>query len=117
MPPSDDSYEKPVLVSQHLTKPMVLNPTNTKIIAALVGSADAMQWIGKSINVYHDRSVRDAHQQVVGGLRIQAVQQMQQPAPMAPIQYPPATPSGSGTSQQQGPEGTPPANFDPDVPF
>jgi hypothetical protein len=50
-------------------KPMVLNPTNGKLIARALGSKESDNWVGKDIELFHDRNVTYGGQ-LTGGIRV-----------------------------------------------
>jgi hypothetical protein len=54
-----------------LEKPMTLNSTNGQIIAAIVGSGEFEDWVGKQIVLYRDPNVSFAGK-LVGGIRCRA---------------------------------------------
>lgn len=49
-------------------KPMVLNGTNLKLASMAIGSPNTEDWIGKTIELYHDPSITFGDK-LVGGLR------------------------------------------------
>ena len=69
---------------QQLDKPMTLNSTNGQMIAAITGSEDFDDWIGKNIVLYRDPNISFGGR-VVGGIRIRAPKEGYQP----PIQTAP----------------------------
>ena len=52
-------------------KPMVMGSTTLQLAAMILGSKNTDDWIGKSIEVYHDPSVTFGDK-LVGGLRFRA---------------------------------------------
>lgn len=60
--------------------PMLLNKTNLRLLAAMFGD-DTDDWIGKTVEVYHDPTISYAGQ-LVGGLRVR------QPRPPKPRRRP-----------------------------
>lgn len=54
-----------------LDKPLVLNITNGKLIAAIVGSDEACDWVGKKVILYNDKTIMFAGQ-LTGGIRVKA---------------------------------------------
>ena len=65
-------------------KPMLLNKTNMRILVTLYGT-DTDGWLGKQVVVYNDPNVIFGGQ-LVGGLRLKAVQQSRRPAPAPPVE-------------------------------
>ncbi len=78
---SDTPEEKYTLTFKEFEKPLVLNMTNGQLIAAIVGSEDFDDWIGKQIVLYNDKTVSFAGR-ITGGIRIRAIRQ--QTGPGAP---------------------------------
>lgn len=60
-----------VLYFKELDKPMVLNKTNGMLLAAITGSEEFDDWIGKQIILFNDKSVMFAGE-FTGGIRIRA---------------------------------------------
>ena len=56
---------------QGIDKPMILNSTNGQIIAAIAGSDDSDDWIGKEVVVYQDPNIFFGGKRV-GGIRVRA---------------------------------------------
>ena len=54
-----------------MDKPLVLNSTNGQIIAAITGSEDSDDWIGKQIIVYQEPNIFFGGRRV-GGIRVRA---------------------------------------------
>lgn len=54
-----------------IDKPMILNSTNGQIIAAIAGSEDSDDWIGKQIVVYQEQNIFFGGRRV-GGIRVRA---------------------------------------------
>jgi len=54
-----------------LPKPLVLNSTNGQLIAAITGSEDFDNWIGKQVVLYNDKTVSFAGK-LTGGIRVKA---------------------------------------------
>jgi len=68
----DGSELKPVMTFvEEGVKPMVLNKTNMKLLAAIHGTEPA-DYLGKQIGVYCDPTVTNPGGQMVGGLRLTA---------------------------------------------
>jgi len=65
--------EKWTMTFKELDKPLVLNPTNGQLIAAITGSEESDGWIGKQIMLYNDPTVSFAGK-LTGGIRVRAVQ-------------------------------------------
>lgn len=59
------------LVFDELDKPMTLNSTNGQIIAAIVGSEEFGDWVGRKIVLYRDPNVSFGGK-LVGGIRCRA---------------------------------------------
>ena len=68
---SDSPEEKYVLTFREFEKPLVLNMTNGQLIAAIVGSEDFDDWIGKRIVLYNDKNVSFGGR-LTGGIRVRA---------------------------------------------
>ena len=62
---------KYVLHFQENIKPMVLNTTNAQLIAAVLGSEETDDWIGKRVCLYDEKTVMYAGK-LVGGIRVRA---------------------------------------------
>jgi hypothetical protein len=56
---------------KELPKPLVLNSTNGQLIAAITGSEEAEDWIGKKVVLYNDKAVSFAGK-ITGGIRVRA---------------------------------------------
>jgi len=65
------------LTFKELEKPLVLNSTNGQIIAAITGSEESDDWIGKKIVLYAEPNVFFGGK-MTGGIRVRA------PKPQAP---------------------------------
>lgn len=52
-----------------LEKPMVLNLTNGQLIAAITGSEELGDWIGKQVVLYNDKNVSFGTK-ITGGIRV-----------------------------------------------
>lgn len=52
-------------------KPLVLNMTNGQLIAAITGSGDFDNWLGKQIVLFNDKTVMFAGK-LTGGIRVRA---------------------------------------------
>lgn len=97
---------------REIEKPMVLNSTNTQLIAKICGSEETDDWTGKQVVLYNDPSVSFAGK-VMGGIRVRAPRNRPNPQVAPP----------AATDKPQGPrtpEPTPaPASpiEDDDVPF
>lgn len=63
--------KKWTLMFEELEKPLVLNSTNGQLIAAIVGSDEADEWVGKKVVLYNDKTVSYAGK-ITGGIRIRA---------------------------------------------
>lgn len=63
-----------------LEKSMTLNSTNGQIIAAIIGSKESADWIGKQIVLYRDPNVSFGGK-LVGGIRCRAPKTSQQNIP------------------------------------
>ncbi len=78
-------------------KPMVLNSTNGQIIAAITGSEETDNWIGKKIVLYDDPNVSFGGK-LVGGIRVRAPRgkaataPAPKPGPVAPPEEDPEIP-------------------------
>lgn len=72
-------------------KPMVLNATNMQIIAAICGSENTDDWIGKKVVLYSDPNI-SFQGKLVGGIRARA--------PKNPAARPPAAPPANGRMAQ-----------------
>ncbi len=59
------------LTFNELEKPMVLNSTNGQLIAAIAGSGESEDWIGRKIVLYNDKTVSFGGQ-ITGGIRVRA---------------------------------------------
>lgn len=76
VPQTGKKQEKPVLVFEENIKPMILNPTNSRNITAVVGSNYVEDWKGQKVIIYIDQKIK-LRKDVVEGLRIK----MQKPTP------------------------------------
>ena len=65
---SDQQSKWAVHWKERDVQPMLLNKTNLRILAAMLGD-DTDNWIGKEVEVYHDPSISYGGQ-LVGGLRV-----------------------------------------------
>lgn len=75
----DDEPEYKWLIRfKEFAKPMVLNATNIKRLAKACTSEETDDWVGKQVILYVDPDVEFAGN-VVGGLRIRAHKQAQEP--------------------------------------
>lgn len=72
--------ERWTLSFREFEKPMVLNSTNGQIIAAITGSGESDDWIGKKIVLYVDPNVSFGGK-LVGGIRCRAPKGQTVPAP------------------------------------
>lgn len=63
-----------------LDKPLILNSTNGQIIAAIAGSGDSEDWVGKQIVLYSDPNIFFGGK-MVGGIRVRAPKNQSSPAP------------------------------------
>ncbi len=63
-------------------KGFILKPTNGKLIAVVIGSADFDDWIGKKIVLFIDPTI-DFGGDVVGGIRCRAPKNQTEPEPIA----------------------------------
>jgi hypothetical protein len=70
-PDGADPEEKWVLHCNELNKPMVLNSTNIRALAAICGSEDTDGWAGKKIVLVNDPNVSFAGK-MTGGIRVRA---------------------------------------------
>lgn len=94
-------------------KPLVLNSTNGQIIAAIMGSDEAEDWIGKKIVLYIEPSVSYGGR-VTGGIRVRAVRNQ----PASPQKAPEANPEPQtlGTPNPEYKEGAAPEDdIDPET--
>ncbi len=73
-------------------KPMVLNSTNSQLVAHALGSEETDDWTGKKIVLYNDPNVAFGGK-LIGGIRVRAART--HPAPAAPP-IKPAGNSGAG---------------------
>ena len=64
-----DPEPKWCLLFHEEEKPLVLNSTNIQLCAAIFGSDDSDQWLGKQIVLYTDPTVMFAGK-VMGGIRV-----------------------------------------------
>lgn len=62
------------LILKELEKPWILNSTNGQIIAAIVGSGEFKDWLGRKIVLYIDHNVSFGGK-LVGGIRCRAPKQ------------------------------------------
>lgn len=69
-------------------KPMTLNSTNGKIIAAITGSEELNDAIGKNIVLYRDKTISFGDR-IVGGIRCRAPKPGYQAPPLVPDEPPP----------------------------
>jgi len=76
---SEEPRIKWTLSFKELDKPLVLNTTNGQIIAAMVGSDESDDWIGRQIVLYKDPNVSFAGK-LVGGIRCRAPKNLPAPA-------------------------------------
>jgi hypothetical protein len=76
--PGAEEELKWCLVVAEFEKPMVLNATNSQLIAAALGSEETDDWAGKKIVLYNDPNVSYAGK-LIGGIRVRAPRN--QPAP------------------------------------
>lgn len=94
-----------VINFEELEKPLVLNVTNGQIIAALLGSEESDDWIGKQIVLWNDMTVMYKGE-IKGGIRVRPIRgQGQSPA------QPPAAAKGEYRGEQ------PPPVDESDIPF
>lgn len=70
----DDPEYKWAIRFEEFGKPMILNATNIKRIVKAMGTNESEEWAGKKVVLYVDHDIEFAGN-VVGGLRIKAVQQ------------------------------------------
>ena len=83
---ADDEPEmKWCLTFQEDVKPMVLNKTNSNLIASITGKPDTDDWPGEKIVLYNDPTIMFAGK-MVGGIRVRAPKNK----PAAPIKAAPA---------------------------
>jgi hypothetical protein len=75
--PPDEKY---ALYFNELEKPLVLNQTNGKRIAKIVGSDEFDDWIGKVVVLYNDEMI-EFQGEIVGGIRVKAVRQQEESPP------------------------------------
>jgi hypothetical protein len=68
--------EKWCLYFKEADKPFVLNITNGNLIAAITGSEDFDDWVGKQIVLFNDVTVQFAGK-VTGGIRVRASKRQQ----------------------------------------
>src|SRR5215471_348566 len=68
--PGKGETTETVIYSDNGIKPFICNPTNAKRIAQTVGSRKSKDWIGKTIQLFSDPSVRNLKGETVGGLRV-----------------------------------------------
>src|SRR6185503_4794416 len=69
--PGAEEELKWCLVVAEFEKPMVLNTTNSQLIAAALGSEETDDWIGRKIVLYNDPNVSYAGK-LIGGIRVRA---------------------------------------------
>lgn len=79
--PAENKY---ILQFSEDVKPLVLNITNGQLIAAVTGSEETDNWIGKQITLYNDPSISFGGK-LTGGIR---------------VQYQPAAPQGQAAPTQ-----------------
>jgi hypothetical protein len=65
--------ERCVLYFEDSIKPLVLNSTNAKTVADLLGTEEADDWRGKEIELYHDPKIEFAGKRI-GGIRVRAAE-------------------------------------------
>jgi hypothetical protein len=68
-PKGSKPEERCVLYFEDGIKPLVLNATNAKAIADILGTAEADDWHGKEIELHHDPKVEFAGKRI-GGIRV-----------------------------------------------
>ena len=68
--------EKWCLYFKELDKPLVLNMTNGMLVAAITGSEDFKDWIGKQVMLYNDKTVMFAGK-LTGGIRVRAIKTLE----------------------------------------
>jgi len=67
--------EKCVLYFVDDTKPLILNTTNAKRIANVLGTAESDHWHGKEIELYHDPNVEFGGE-LIGGIRVRSIDEL-----------------------------------------
>lgn len=93
-------------------KPMVLNVTNMRVAAKVLGSDETNDWKGKEIVLYTDLNVTNLNGEIVGGLRFRG--QEKAPVKAAPR---PAAPRPAPKSRQPGEDDDMPSHMTDDVPW
>ena len=68
-----------VMYFKEREKPLVLNVTNGQLIAAILGSEESDDWIGKQIVLWNDKTVM-FRGELKGGIRVRAIKQPDSPA-------------------------------------
>jgi len=58
---------------EEAVKPMIFNKTNSKVITELYNTDQPLNWVGRTITLICDPNVRNAHGEVVGGVRIKSL--------------------------------------------
>lgn len=64
-------------------KPLVLNPTNMRLMEGIMGSDETDDWIGKEVVLYTDPTISFGGK-ITGGIRVRAPQNQNPPAENKP---------------------------------
>jgi len=104
-----------VLHFKELDKPMVLNKTNGMLLAAITGSEEFDDWIGKQIVLYNDKSVMFAGE-FTGGIRIRAAKELAAP-PLRHQTEPDAPEPSDKVTNPDYVGDNPPPPVDDDIPY
>jgi hypothetical protein len=115
-----DPEMKYALSFHELDKPLVLNSTNGQLIAAIAGSEEFDDWIGRKIVLYFDPNVSFGGK-LTGGIRVrapkpQAVAPAPAPAPVGNVVYTGVPAPAAAPAQYQAAPAIPPVDPD-DLPF
>jgi hypothetical protein len=72
---NNESREETVVYFQEEgIKPLILKPTVARLIAGIIASRKAKDWVGRKIELFNDPTIGFAGK-VVGGIRVRAVSQ------------------------------------------
>lgn len=66
-----------VVIFEENTKPLIMNKTNLRAIAAITGSENTDGWVGKQVVLYNDPTIQ-FRGEVIGGIRIRAPKTQQE---------------------------------------
>ena len=73
--PGKGETTETVVYSNNGIKPFICNITNAKRITQIVGSRKREDWIGKTIQLFNDPTVRNLKGETVGGLRVRKAEE------------------------------------------